>query len=62
MFDPLKLFSKEVGVPERLVVDSSEEQASGKAKKTMADLGISAQFLEESTQWANRADLYIGLL
>ena len=59
--DALKLFCKEVGVPERLVLDPSGEQSSRKSKQTMADLGIKAQFLEESTQWANRAELYIGL-
>ena len=60
--DALKLFCKEIGIPYRLVMDPSGEQTSAKAKKTMSDLGIQSQFLEESTQWANRAELYIGLL
>ena len=59
--DALKMFCKEVGIPERLVLDPSGEQSSRKSRQTMTELGIKAQFLEESTQWANRAELYIGM-
>ncbi|GFH47961.1 hypothetical protein CTEN210_14370 [Chaetoceros tenuissimus] len=57
----LKLFCKEVGVPERLVVDGAREQKSKEVKSFTQEVGTTLQVLEESTQWANRAELYIGL-
>lgn len=57
----LKLFCKEVGVPERLVVDGAREQTSREVKSFTQEVGTTLQVLEESTQWANRAELYIGL-
>ena len=59
--DVLKLFCKEVGVPETLVVDPSGEQTSHKARQFCHKVGTTLRILEESTQWANRAELYIGL-
>ena len=59
--DALKLFCKEVGVPEKLVVDPSGEQTSRKVKKFCNQVGTTLRILEESTQWANRAELYVGL-
>ena len=59
--DALKLFCKEIGVPERLVLDPSGEQSSAKVKSFSNKVGLTLKFLEESTQWANRAELYIGL-
>ena len=58
----LKLFCKEIGVPERLIVDGAGEQTSGKVKSFTQEVGTTLQILEENTQWANRAELYIGLL
>ena len=60
--DALNMFCKEVGVPTTLVVDPSGEQTSGKVKKFCNQVGLSLRILEESTQWANRAELYVGLL
>ena len=57
----LKLFCKEVGVPERLVVDGAREQKSREVKSFTQEVGTNLQVLEESTQLANRAKLYIGL-
>ena len=58
----LHLFLKEVGVPHTLLVDPSGEQTSKEAKKLCNQVGTTLKVLEESTQWANRAELYIGLL
>ena len=60
--DALKLFCKEIGVPERLIVDGAREQTSRKVKSFTQEVGTTLQVLEENTQWANRAELYIGLL
>lgn len=59
--DALHLFCKEVGVPESLIVDPSGEQTSRKVKKFCNQVGTSLRILGESTQWANRAELYVGL-
>jgi len=56
------MFWKEIGVPYGLVVDPSGEQTSKEVKKFCHQVGTSLRILEESTQWANRTDLYIGLL
>ena len=60
--DALKLFCKEIGVPERLIVDGAREQTSRKVKSFTQEVGTTLQVLEENTQWSNRAELYIGLL
>ena len=56
----LKLFCKDVGVPLSLISDPSGEQTSSKVKKFAHKVGMTLRFLKESTQWANRAELYIG--
>ena len=57
----LKQFCKEVGVPERLICDPSGEQTSSKVKQFCYEVGTTLRVIEESTQWANRAELYIGI-
>ena len=59
--DALHQFCKEVGVPVSLVVDPSGEQTSKSVRKFCHQVGTTLRVLEESTQWANRAELYIGL-
>jgi hypothetical protein len=58
----LHLFCKEIGVPSTLVMDKSGEQTSNAVKLFSQQVGLTLRVLEESTQWANRAELYIGLL
>ena len=60
--DCLHLFCKEVGVPEILVVDPSGEQTSKPVRRFCIQVGTTLKMLEENTQWANRAELYVGLL
>ena len=57
----LKLFCKDVGVPQKLVCDPSGEQTSNKVRDFCHQVGTTLRILEESTQWANRAELYIGI-
>ena len=58
----LKQFAKEIGVPIALISDPSGEQTSSKVKKLAKDMDLTLKILEESTQWANLAELYIGLM
>ena len=60
--DCLQVFCKEVGVPISLVVDPSGEQTSKAVRRFCNQVGTTLRILEENTQWANRAELYIGLL
>ena len=57
----LKKFCKDVGVPEKMVCDPSGEQTSKKVKQFCNEVGMTLHIIEESTQWANRAELYIGI-
>ena len=54
-------FAKEIGVPHALIVDPAAEQTSKTVKKFCHEVGTTLRILEEHTQWANRAELYIGL-
>ena len=60
--DALHLFCKEIGVPVSLVVDPSGEQTSKEVRKFCNQVGTTLRILQESTQWANHAELYIGFL
>ena len=60
--DALHLFCKEVGVPISLVVGSSGEQTSNAVRKFCIQAGTKLRILQESTPWANRAELYIEFL
>ena len=60
--DSLQMFYKEVGAPNTLVVDPAGEQTSNNVRKLCNQVGTTLRILEESTQWANRAELYIRIL
>jgi len=58
----LKQFAKEIGAPDAIVADMSGEQMSDDVKKFCSEIGTTLRALEEGTPWANKAELYIGLL
>ena len=58
----LKDFAKEIGVPVALILDIEGEQMSGKIKKLAGNMDLTLRMLESMTQWANLAELYIGLM
>ena len=58
----LKLFAKDVGAPEILVADPHPSQKSHNVKAFCNQIGTPLKLFEESTQWANQAELYVGLL
>ena len=58
----LRMFAKEVGAPEVLVADPHMNQKSREVKDFCNKIGTTLRILEQSTQFANRAELYIGLL
>ena len=58
----LKAFAKEIGVPLSLVMDPSGEQSSSEVMRFAQECSLKIRLLEESTQWANLAERYIGML
>jgi len=59
----LKQFAKMIGAPEDAVIcDAAGEQTSKEVKKFCNQIGTTLRVLEENTPWANRAELYIGLI
>ncbi len=61
-FLALKQFAKDVGAPDVLVCDPHPTQKQRKVKEFCTQIGTTLKVLESQTQWANRAELYIGLI
>ena len=60
--DPVKVFTKEIGVPVALILVLEGTQKSNNLDKVTKDMECKLKFLERKTQWANLAEPYIGLL
>ena len=58
----VKQFAKEIGAPDAIICDMSHEQTSRSLRKFCGEIGTTLRVLEEGTPWANKAELYIGLI
>ena len=58
----VKQFAKEIGAPDAIICDMAGEQTSPALKRFCQEIGTTLKFLEEGTPWANKAELYIGLI
>ena len=58
----LKEFAMDVGALEILVCDPHPSQKSCKVQEFCNQIGTTLHMLEANTEWANRVELYIGLL
>ena len=58
----LKMIAKEVGAPDAVICDAAREQISKEVQHFCHQMGTTLRVLEENTPWANRAELYIGLV
>ena len=58
----IRQFAKEIGAPDAIVCDPGWEQISQAVKQFCNVIGTQLRMLEEGTPWANKAELYIGLL
>ena len=58
----LKLFAKEVSMPKYLTADHTRAKKSKEVVNFCHKIGTTLQILEEFTKWANRTELYIGLM
>ena len=61
-FLALRSFAKEVGAPEVLVCNPHPTQMQQKVKEFCTQIRTTLRILEARTQWANRAELYVGLI
>jgi hypothetical protein len=61
-FLALKQFAKDVGAPDVLVYDPHLAQTKQEVQEFCTQIGTTLKVLEAETQWANRAELYIGLI
>ena len=58
----LRLFANDIGAPKILVYDPHPSQKSHEVKDFLNKIGTTLRLLEQNTQWANRAELYVGLV
>ena len=58
----VKLFAKEIGAPDAIISDAAREQKSQELQNFLMEIGTTLRVLEKGTQWANKAELYIGIL
>lgn len=58
----VKQFAKAIGAPEALIADAAKAQKSEALRHFCNEIGTSLRVLEEGTPWANKAELYIGLI
>ena len=49
----IKLFAKDVRVPEALVADSAKAETSAQVKRFCINIGTTRKILEKDTPWAN---------
>ena len=61
-FLALKQFAKDVGAPDVLVCDPHLAQTKQEVQEFCTRIGTTLKVLEAEAQWANRAELYIGLI
>ena len=57
----LNIFAKEVGVPEAITADSHKCHKPKEVKLVCHNTGTALRILDGSTQWATKAQLYIGV-
>jgi hypothetical protein len=48
--------------PDAIIADAAREQKSLELRKFCSEIGTTLRVLEEGTPWANKAELYIGLI
>ena len=58
----VKKFMKEVGVPDAIICDGAGEHTSNDMRQLCNDAGTTLRILERGTPWANKAELYIGII
>ena len=60
--DAVKQFAKTVGAPDALITDAAKAETSKAMRQFCNEIGTTLRVLEEGTPWANKAELYIGII
>ena len=58
----MKAFAKEIAIPTSFIPDPEGTHQGEELRKVANEMNCPLKFLERRTQWANLAELYIGLL
>lgn len=58
----LKEFVKEIGVPSKLILDPAGEHGGNEVRQFAKECLMALKLLEQSTQWVDLAEKYIGIL
>ena len=58
----VKQFAKEVGAPDAFICDAAGENKSDDLRKFCSEIGTTLRWIEEGTPWANKAELYVGII
>ena len=58
----MKQFAKKIDVSDTIIADSIEEHKRKDLKNFLNKIETFLRLLEKSTPWANKAELYIGLI
>ncbi len=61
-FLALKEFLKDVGTPDVLVCDLAKTQKKREVKDFCTQIGTTLNILKAEIQWANRSELWVGLV
>ena len=61
-FLALKEFAKDVGAPDVLVCDSAKTQKKQEVREFYTLICTTLRILKAETQWANWAELFVGLV
>ena len=58
----MKIFSKDIGVPEALIIDGSKAETISEVKRFCINIDITLKILEQGAPWANLAELWLVML
>ena len=58
----VKQFVKTIGAPDAIICDAARAQKSDKVRQFCSDDGTTLRILEENTPFANKAELYVGII
>ena len=58
----VKQFAKAIGAPDALICNAAKAQTSSAIRQFCREIGTTLRVLEEHTPWANKAELYIGII
>jgi len=58
----LKMFAMEIGTLDALICGAAHDESSNAVKSFCHQIGAALHVLEKNTPWANRTELYVGLV